>query len=179
LNSGKACYHSVQNLFLPVSYKKNLKIKIYKTVILQILLYGCETWSLTLRKEHRLRVFENRVLRKILGPKREEDGSWRKLRNDKLHSLYSSPNVIGVIKSRKMRWARHVARMGEGRGVYRVLIGRSEGKRPLRRPRRRLEDKINIDLRVIGIDGANWIRLAENRFQWRAFVKMLLNLRVP
>jgi hypothetical protein len=90
-----------------------------------------------LREEHRLRVFENKVLRKIFGPKREEDESWRKLHNDELHNLYSSPNIVRVIKSRWMRWAGHVARMGEGRGVYRVLFGRPEGKRPLGRPRRR------------------------------------------
>jgi hypothetical protein len=85
--------------------------------------------------DHRLRVFENSVLRKIYGPKREEDGSWRKLHNDELHSLYSSPNIVRVIKSRKMRWAGHVAHIGEGRGVYRVLVGRPERKRPLGRPR--------------------------------------------
>jgi hypothetical protein len=90
-----------------------------------------------LREERRLRVFENRVLRRIFGPEREEDGSWRKLHNDELHNLYSSLNVVRVIKSRRMRWAGHVARMEEGRGVYRVLVRRSEGKRPLRRPRRR------------------------------------------
>jgi hypothetical protein len=84
-----------------------------------------------LREEHRLRVFENRVLRKIFGPKREEDGSWRKLHNDELHELYSSPNIVRVIKSRRMRWTGHVARMGEGRGVYRVLVWRPESKRPL------------------------------------------------
>jgi hypothetical protein len=118
------------------------------------------------------------VLR-IFGPKREEDGSWRKLHNDELHSLYSSPNIVRVIKSRRMRWAGHVARMGEGRGVYRVLVGRPERKRPLGRPRRRLEDNIKIDLREIGIDGANWIRLAQVRVQWRAFVNTVMNLRVP
>jgi hypothetical protein len=91
---------------------KNLKIKINRTVILSVVLYGCETWSVTLREEHRLRVFKNRELRKIFGPKREEDGSWRKLHNNKLHSLYSSPNIVTVIKSRRMRWAGHVARMG-------------------------------------------------------------------
>jgi hypothetical protein len=105
-------------LFSPKSFVflyhiKNLKIKIYKTVVLPVVLYGCETWSLTLGEEHRLRVFENRVLRKIFGTKREEDGSWRKLHNDELHSLYSSPNIVRVIKSRRMRWAGHVARMGE------------------------------------------------------------------
>jgi hypothetical protein len=100
--------------FVFPSYIKNLKINIYKTVILPVALYGCETWSLTLREEHRLRVFENRMLRRIFGPKREEDGSWRKLHNDKLHSLYSSPNIVRVIKSKRTRWAGHVARMGRG-----------------------------------------------------------------
>jgi hypothetical protein len=103
---------------------KNLKIKIYMIVILSVVLYGCETWSLTFREEHRLRDFENRVLR-IFGPTQEEDGSWRKLQNDELHILYSSPNIVRVIKSRRMRWAGLVTRMGEGRGVYRVLVGRS------------------------------------------------------
>jgi hypothetical protein len=100
---------------------KNLKIKIYKIVILPLLLYGCEIWSLTLREEHRLRVSENRVLR-IFGPKREEDRLWRKLHNYELHSLYSSPNIVRVIKSRRMRWSGHVARMGEGRDIYRVFF---------------------------------------------------------
>jgi hypothetical protein len=118
-----------------------LKVKIYKTVTLPVVLYGCETWSVTLREEHRLRVSENREVRRIFGPKREEDGSWRKLHNDELHSLYYSPNVR-AIKSRRMRWAGHVARMEEGRGVYRVLVGRPEGKGPLGRPRRRWEDDI-------------------------------------
>jgi hypothetical protein len=132
-----------------------------------------------LGEEHRLRVFENRVLRRIFGPKREEDGSWRKLHNDEFHSLYSSPNIVRVIKSRRMRWAGHVARMGEGRGVYRVFVGRPEGKRPLGRPRRRWEDNIKVDLRGIGLDGANWILLAQDRVQWRNFVKTALNLWVP
>jgi hypothetical protein len=118
-------------------------------------------------------------LRRIFGPKREEDGSWRKLHNDELHSLYSSPNIVRVIKSRKVRWAGPVARMGEGRGVYRVLFVRPEGKRLLGRPRRRWEDNIKLDLREIGIDGANWIQLAQDRVQWKAFVNTVMNLRVP
>jgi hypothetical protein len=132
-----------------------------------------------LREEHRLRVFENTVLRRISGPKREEDGSWRKLHNDELHSLYSSPNIVRVNKSRKMRWAGHVARMGEGRGVYRVLVGKPEWNIPVGRPRHRREDNIKMDLREIGIDGAKWIRLAQDRVQWRAFVNTVMNLRVP
>jgi hypothetical protein len=100
-------------------------------------------------------VFENRVLRRIFEAKREEDGSWRKMHNDELHSLYSSPNIVRVIKSRRMRRAGHVTRMGEGRGVHRILVGRSEGERPLGRPMRRWEDNIKMDLREIGIEGAN------------------------
>jgi hypothetical protein len=111
LNSGNACYHSAQNLLSSHLISEELKFKIYKTVILSVVLYGCETWSLTLREEHRLRVFENRVLRIIFGPEKEEDGWWRKLHDDELHSLYSSPNIVRVIKSRKMRWAGHVARI--------------------------------------------------------------------
>jgi hypothetical protein len=96
-----------------------------------------------------------------------------------LHSLYPSPNIIRVNKSRRMRWAGHVARIGEGRGVYRVLVGRPEGKRSLGRLRRRWEDNIKMDLREILIDGANWIWLAQDRVQWRASVNTVMNLRVP
>jgi hypothetical protein len=100
------------------------------------------------------------------------------LHNDELHSLYSSPNIVMMIKWRRMRLAGHVARMGEGRGVYRVLVGRPECKRPLGKPRLRWEDNIKIDLREIGIDGAKWIQLAQDRVQWRAFVNKVVNLRV-
>jgi len=110
-------------------------------------LYGCKTWSLTLRKERRLWVFENRVLKRIFRPKRDEvRGEWRKLHNEKLNDLYSSPNIVWLIKSRRMRWAGHVARMGEKRGVYRALVGKPERKRPLGRPRLRWEDNIKMDL---------------------------------
>jgi hypothetical protein len=115
-----------------------------------------------LREEHRLIIFENRVSRRIFGPKREEDGSWRKLHNDELHSLHPSPTIVREIKSRRMRWAGHVARMGEGRGVYRVLVGRPEGKRPLESPTLRWKDNIKMDLREIGINGRtgfNWLRI--------------------
>jgi hypothetical protein len=103
----------------------------------------------------------------------------RKLHNDELHSLYSSPNIVRVIKSRRMRWAGHVACMGEGRCVYRVLVGRPEGKRPLGRPRRRWDNNITMDLSEIGIEGAKWIQLAQDRVQRRAFVNTVMNLRVP
>jgi hypothetical protein len=158
---------------------RNLKVKIYKTIILPVFLYGCETWTLTLREEHRLKVFENRVLRRIFGPKRDEvTGDWRKLQNGELQNLYSSPDIIRQIKSRRMRWAGHVARMGEGGNVYRVLVGKPEGKRPLERPRRRWEDGIKMDLREIGWGGVEWIHLAHDRDLWRAFVNVVMNLRV-
>jgi hypothetical protein len=130
-----------------------------------------------LGEEHRLRVFENRELRRIFRPEREEDGSWRKFYNDELHNLYSSSNIVRVIKSRRMRWVGHVARMGEGRGVYRVSVGKPEGKSPLGRPRRRWEENIKLDFKEMGIDRANWIRLAQDRVQCRAFVNTVMNLR--
>jgi hypothetical protein len=130
-----------------------------------------------LGEEHRLRVSENRVLRRIFRPEGEEDGSWRKLHNDELHSLNSSQNIVLVIKSRRMRWAGHVAPFGGERGVYRVLVGKPEGKRPLGRPRRRWEDNINMYLREIGTDEANWIRLDQDRVQWQVFVNTVMNLR--
>jgi len=123
----------------------------YNTMVLPVVLYGCETWSLTLWEERRLKVFENRVLSIIFGPKRDEvTREWRKLHNEELNDLYSSPNIVRVIKSIKMRWAGHVACMGEKRGVYGVLVGKPKGKRPLRRPRRRCEDNINMDLQDVG-----------------------------
>ena len=128
----------MQNLLSCRLLSKNLKIKIYRTIISPVVLYGCETWSLTLREERKLRVFENTVLRRIFGPRRDEvTGEWRRLYNEELNNLYSSPNIVRVIKSRRMRWAGHVARMGEERGVCRVLVGKPEGRRLLGRPRRR------------------------------------------
>jgi hypothetical protein len=130
---------------------KNTKIKIYRTIILPVVLYGCETWSLTLREVHRLRVLENRVLRRLFGRKTDEvTGEWRRPHNEELNDLYVSPNIIRVIKSRRMRWAGHVTRMGEGKGAYRILVGRPEGRRPLGRPRRRWEDNIKMDLQEVG-----------------------------
>jgi hypothetical protein len=118
---------------------------IYKTIILPVVLYGWETWSLILTKERRLRVFENRVLRRVFGPKRDEvTGEWRKLHSKKLSDLYSLPSIVRVVKSRRIRWAGHGGRMGEGRGVHRVLVGKPEGKRPMGRPRRRWEEVSKI-----------------------------------
>jgi hypothetical protein len=140
----------VQDLLSSSLLSKNTKIKIYRTIILPVL-YGCETWSLTLREEHRLRVLENRVLRRIFGPKRDEvTGEWKRLHNEELNDLYSSPNIIRVIKARRMRWAGHVARMGKGRGAYRIFVGRPEGRRPLGRPRHRWEDNIKTDFQEVG-----------------------------
>jgi hypothetical protein len=119
-----------------------------------------------LREEHRLRVFENRGLRRIFGPKRDEDGSWKKLHNDEFHKLFSSSNIVRVIKSRRMRWEGHVACMGEGIGVYGVVVGRPEVKRPLERPRRRREDNIKLDFGEMVIERENWIWLAQDRVQW-------------
>jgi hypothetical protein len=153
----------------------NVKVKIYKTIILPAVLYRCETWSLTLREEHRLRAFENSVLRRIFGPKMDEViGEWRKLHNEELHILYSSPNIIRQIKSRRIRWAGNVARMREERDVYRVLMGKPEGKRPLERPRRRWEDGIRMDLKEIGWGRVDWIQLAQDM----VLVNTVMNLRV-
>jgi hypothetical protein len=158
---------------------RNLKVKIYKTIILPVVLYGCETWSVTLREEQGLRVFGNRVLRGIFGPKRDEvTGEWRKLHSGELHNLYSSPDFIRQMKSRRMRWAGHVTRMGAGRNVYRVLVGKPEGKRSL-------EDQ-GVDGRMgskwtlgrLAGGGVEWIQLAQDMDRWRAVVSAVMNLRV-
>jgi hypothetical protein len=142
---------------------KKLKIKVYRTIILSVVLYGCKTWSLTLREERRLRVFEIRVLKRVFGPKRDEvTGEWRKLHNEELNDLYSLPNIVRMVKSRRMRWVGHVARMGDDRGVHRVLVGKPEGKRPLGRPRRRWED-IKINLQEVGGGRGDWMELAQDR----------------
>jgi len=158
---------------------KNLKIKIYRTIILPVVLYGCETWSLTLREECRLRLFENRAFRIFVHKRDEVTKEWRKLHNEELNDMYSSPNIVRVIKSRRMRWAGYVARIRERRGVYRVLVGKPEGKGPLARPRRRWEDNIKMDLQEVGCEGMDWMELARDRDSWRALVNTVMNLRVP
>jgi hypothetical protein len=157
---------------------RNVKVKIYKTIMLSVVMYEYETWSLTLRKEYRLRVFENRVLRRIFVPKGDEvTGEWRKLYNEKPHNLYSSKN-IKQMKSRRKRWAGHVARMGVERKVYKVLVRKPEGKRLLERPRRRWENEIRMDLREIGWRIVELIHLAGDSDRWWALVNTVTNLQV-
>jgi hypothetical protein len=133
-----------------------------------------------LREERTLRVFENRVLIRIFGCKMVEvTGEWNKLHNGELHDLYSSPTIVWAIKWRRMRWVGQVAQLGEGRGMYRVLVGRCEGKRPLGRPTHRWEDNIKMDLREVGFGVVDWIGLARDRDRWRALVNAVMNLRVP
>jgi len=133
-----------------------------------------------LREERRLRAFENRVLRRIFGAKRKEiTGEWRKLHNEELNDLYCSPNIVRVIKWRRMRWAGHVARMGDWRGLYRVLVGKREGKIPLGRARRRWEDNIKMDFQEVGCASMDWIELAQDRDRWWARVNAVMNPRVP
>jgi hypothetical protein len=133
-----------------------------------------------LREERRLRVFENRVLRRVFGPKRiEVTGERRKLHNKELNDLYSLPNIVRGVKSRRMRWAGHVGRMGEERGVHRVLVGKPEGKRPLGRPRRIWEDHIRMDIQEVGEGSGDWMELAQDRDRWRALVSTMRDFRVP
>jgi hypothetical protein len=162
VNAGNACYLSVQHLLSSRLLPNNVKVRIHKTIILPMVLYGCETWSLTVREEHKLRVFENRVLRRIFGPKRDGvTGGWRKLRNEELHNLYSSPSIIRIIKSRSWMWAGHVAQMGEKRNVYRLLVGKPEGKRSLGRLRCRWIYNINMGLLEVGlsVEWIVWLRI--------------------
>ena len=124
-------------------------------------------------------MFENMVLRRMFGPRRDEvTGEWRRLHNEELNDLYSSPSLVRVIKSRRMRWAGHVARMVE-RGVYRVLVGKPEGRTPLGRPRRSWVDNIRMDLQKVGCGYMDWIGLAQDRESWRTLVSAVVNLRVP
>jgi hypothetical protein len=147
LESWIAYCHSVQNLLFSSLLSKNIQIKTFRSVILSVVLYGCGTWSATLREEHRLMVFENVVLRKIFGPKRDEvTGHWRRLHKDGLYALYSSPNIIRVIKSRSMIRAGACSTYGDRRSACRVLVGKTDGRRPLGRYGRRWEDNIKMNL---------------------------------
>jgi len=153
---------------------------IYRNIILPVVFYGCETWSLTLREERKLRVFKNMVLRRIFGLRRDElKGEWRRLHNEELNDFYSSPNIVRVIKLRRIRWAGHVARIGEERVVYRFLVEKPEGRRSLGRPRRRWVDNIRMNLQEVGCGYMDWIRLAHDRDRWRTLVSAVMNLRFP
>jgi len=133
-----------------------------------------------LREERKLRVFDNMVLRRIFETTRDEvTGEWRRLQNEELNGLYSSPIAVRVIKSRRMRWAGHVAHMGEERVVYRVLVGKSEGRRQLGRPRRRWVDNIRMDLQEVVCGYMDWIGLAQDRDRWRTLVNAVMNIRFP
>ena len=153
----------------------------YRIIILLVVLYGCETWSLTLRAERWLKVFDYKVLRTVFGPKRDEvTGEWRKLHNEELNDLYSLPNTVRVVKSRRMKWAGHVARMGEDRGLHRVLVGKPEEKRPLGRPRCRWEDNNNkMDLQDVEGGRGDGMEMAQDRGRWRALVGTVRDFRVP
>jgi hypothetical protein len=142
-----------------------------------VVLYGCETWFLTFREEHRLRLFENRVLRRIFGPKRYEvTGGWRKLHKEELSDLYCSPSISRMIKSRwMMRWARNVTRICEKRNSCRLLVGKTDGRRQLGRPRRRWVDNIKMDLAGGGVD---WIGLTQDRDKRRALMNAVMNILV-
>jgi hypothetical protein len=136
--------------------------------------------SLTLRGAHRIWEFENRMVRRIFKSKRYEViGGWRKMHSEELHNLYFSPSKIIMTKSRRMRWTEHVARMGEKRNAYRILVGKSERKRPLGKSKRRWKDNVRMDLREIGWGGVDWIDLAQDKNQWKALVNTVINLRVP
>jgi hypothetical protein len=151
---------------------KNLKIKAYRTIILPVVLCGCEIWSLTLREERRLRVFENRVLRRVFGPKRGEvTGEWRKL-----HCILTQYCAGGKIEKNKMSGA--CGAYGGGERVHRVLVGKPEGKRPLGRPRRRWDDDIKMDIQEVGGSFGDWMELAQDRDRWLALVSTVKNLRI-
>ena len=179
LKSQNACYHLVQNLLSSSLLSKNLRIEIYRTIILPVVLYGCETWSLTLREECRLRVFENRVLRRIFGHKRDKvTMEWKKLHKD-LNDLYFSSNIVQVLKSRIIRWLGHVSHMGEKRGICSVFVGKPDGKRLLGEDRRRWEDNMKMDLQEVGCGSVDWIKLAQDRDRRLVLVTVVMNLRVP
>ena len=158
---------------------KNIKIKIYKTIILSVVLYGCKTWSLTLREERRLRVFESRVLRGVFVPKRDGvTGVWGKLNKEELNDLYSAPNFFG--------WSYRKEGMGRACSTYRGqercrqdFGWETWGKRPLGRPRPTCEDNIKMYLQVLGCRGMNWIDLAQNRDSWQELVNSVMKFRVP
>jgi hypothetical protein len=173
---------SAESFVFQFAIQKYIKIQIYRTMILLVVLYGIETWSLTLRGERRLRVFEKRVLRTIFGPRRDEKTrEWKKLHNEEPNDLYSSPNIVRVIKSRRMRWKGHAAILGEKRGVYMGFWkGNLRERDHLEDPgERSWEDNITLDLQEVRCWVMDWIDLAQDRDMWRALLNAVMNLRVP
>jgi hypothetical protein len=158
LNSGDACYHSVQNLLSSRLLSTNTKIRTYNTVIFPVELYGCE----------RNEAVSNKVLGKVCGPNRNGvTGGWRKLHNEELRDLYTSPSIIRIIKWRRLRLVGHIARMGEKRTAYRLLVRKPEGNRPLGRPRCRWIYNIKMDRVEVGLGGVDWIGLVQDKIKWR------------
>ncbi|PNF43171.1 hypothetical protein B7P43_G15655 [Cryptotermes secundus] len=171
LNSGNACYHSVQNLLSSRLLSKSIKNRIYKTIILHVVPYGFETWSLTLREEHRLRVFENRLLRRIFGSKRDEvTGGWRKLQNEELLVLVLFSNWVVTIKLKRLQWAGHVQRMDKERIPKKILYSTIGGRRRAGKPRTRWIDAVEEDAKkLMGV--RNWKRAAQEREEWRGLIR--------
>jgi hypothetical protein len=178
--SGNACYYSVQKLLATRLLSKKAKLIIYRSIILPVALYGCETWTLTREYENWFRVFENKVLRRIHGPKRDDHtGEWRRLHNEELHSLHAAPDILRVIKSRRLRWAGQVAHMTDDRTVYRVMVGNLQGKRPVGRPRTRWADNVKKDLREVGLSEDDWMDRARDGSAWRGVVGAAMDFRAP
>ena len=176
LKPGNACYHSVQNLLSSSLLSKNLKIKKYKTIILPFVVYGCETLSLTLREERRLRGFGNRVLRRMIGPKKDEVTREYVMRSLLIWNPH--PIILGY-KIEKNEMSRACMAYVERRRVNRVLVWKREGKIPLGRPSRRWKDNIKMDLQEVEFGDTDWIEMAQDRDRWRALMNAVMNLRVP
>ncbi|KAI5633037.1 hypothetical protein NE865_14255 [Phthorimaea operculella] len=162
------CSAALHKILTSKLISRRTKIRVYKTVIRPILMYGCEAWTLTLKEENKLLVAERKIFRKILGPTQREDGTWRSRKNLEMEQLISEPNIIGEIKSARLRWLGHVERMGEDRAAKRAYLGQPHGQRPVGRPRYRWIDEVQKDLGALQM--ADWRQAAQNREEWRNLV---------